>query len=89
MVTPPNPAMAPTVIPPYCAIQPVFHVSQLKDFIAYYTPVLSKLYVHIDFSQQILPSEALLERRLVKKGNSATPQVCVQWIGLPDTTWED
>jgi hypothetical protein len=50
-VSPPNPAMAPTVILPYCAIHPVFHVSQLKDFRGDYTPVFSKLYVHIDFSQ--------------------------------------
>jgi hypothetical protein len=36
-------------------------------------------------------SEAILERRLVKKGNAATPHVQVKWIGLPATTstWED
>jgi hypothetical protein len=35
--------------------------------------------------------EVILERRLVKKGNAATPQVRVKWLGLPEeaSTWED
>lgn len=35
--------------------------------------------------------EQLLDRRLVKKGNNAIPQVLVKWTGLPTTsaTWED
>ena len=33
----------------------------------------------------------ITERRLVKKGNNAIPQVKVTWIRLPDSaaTWED
>jgi hypothetical protein len=56
------------------------------NFRADYTPIFSKLPVHIDFSQHNLQPEALLERRRVKKGNSTTPQVRVQWVGLPDAT---
>jgi hypothetical protein len=56
------------------------------NFRADYTPIFSKLSVHIDFSQHNLQPEALLERRRVKKGNSTTPQVRVQWVGLPDAT---
>jgi hypothetical protein len=33
----------------------------------------------------------VLDRRLVKKGNSAVPQVLVKWSNLPaaSATWED
>jgi hypothetical protein len=35
--------------------------------------------------------KAVLDRRLVRKGNTAIPQVRVSWIGLPDVAamWED
>ena len=35
--------------------------------------------------------EMILERRLVKKGNVAVPQVKVKWTHLPEdaATWED
>lgn len=35
--------------------------------------------------------ESILERRLVKKGNSAIPQVLTKWTGFPvdAATWED
>ena len=35
--------------------------------------------------------EAIVDRRLVKKGNTAIPQVKLTWVGLPAsaTTWED
>jgi hypothetical protein len=38
-----------------------------------------------------LEPEAILEQSLVKKGNTASPQVCVKWTGLPEAsaTWED
>jgi hypothetical protein len=46
-------------------------VSQLKQFIPNFTSVFSKLPVLTDFSQEDLQPEAIIERRLVKKGNSA------------------
>ena len=35
--------------------------------------------------------EKVLERRLVKRGNAAIPQVLIQWTRLPPTStiWED
>jgi len=35
--------------------------------------------------------EAILDRRLVKKGNNAILQVLIKWTKLPSTsaTWED
>jgi hypothetical protein len=59
----------------------VFHISQLKEFRADYTPVFAEL--------PKLP--ALDARRLVKKGNAALPQVRIKWRNLPDdaATWED
>jgi hypothetical protein len=35
--------------------------------------------------------EAVLERRLVKKGQAAIPQSLVKWSGIPvsSATWED
>ena len=38
-----------------------------------------------------LAPEAVLDRRLVKKGNRAIPQVLIKWTHLPSTsaTWED
>jgi hypothetical protein len=72
-------------------IHPVFHVSQLKQYTADYTPVFSKLPVLDDFSSKQLVPEVILERRLVKKGNTVVPQVKVKWQPLPNTsaTWED
>jgi hypothetical protein len=54
-----------------CSIHLVFHVSQLKQFIPNFTSVFSNLPVLTDFSQEDLQPEAIIERRLVKKGNSA------------------
>jgi transposase InsO family protein len=61
-------------LPERSQIHPVFHVSQLKPFTPDYTPVYSDLPVLVDFSQEQLLPEVILERQLVKKGNAATPQ---------------
>jgi hypothetical protein len=47
--------------------------------------------VQTNFSQEQLQPQEILERHLVKKGNTATSQLKVNWLGLPDTssTWED
>jgi hypothetical protein len=78
-------------LPQDSLIHLVFHVSQLKPFTPDFKPVFSKLPVLVDFSQETLQPEEILERRLVKKGNAALPQVRVRWAGLPETssTWED
>ena len=47
--------------------------------------------VTTDLEAAAAKPEAILERRLVKKGNTAIPQVKVTWTGLPSSamTWED
>ena len=78
-------------LPEGSLIHPVFHVSQLKPFIADYTPVYDTLPVTTDLEAATAKPQAILERRLVEKGNTAIPQVKVTWTGLPTsaTTWED
>jgi hypothetical protein len=71
-------------LPAESQIHPVFHVSQLKDFRPDFTPIFSTLPVSTDFSVVNLTPELILERRLVKKGNAATPRVRVKWQGLPE-----
>jgi hypothetical protein len=69
----------------------VFHVSQLKPFTANYSLVFVELPTLVDLSSQDVQPEAILERRLVKKGGQAVPQVRVKWTSLPAAcaTWED
>jgi len=78
-------------LPTDSKIHDVFHVSQLKPFIADFTPVFSKLPMTTDIEAANAVPEAVLSRRLVKKGNAAIPQVLIKWSGLQDAsaTWED
>ena len=78
-------------LPEGSLIHPVFHVSQLKPFVADYTPVYKDLPQPVDLDASPLLPAAVLDRRLVKKGNSAIPQVLVKWSSLPaaSATWED
>lgn len=78
-------------LPDGCLIHPVFHVSQLKPFTPNYTPVFADPKMLLDFSTTDLQPERVLERRLVKKGSKAVPQVLVKWTHLPvdSATWED
>jgi hypothetical protein len=78
-------------LPEGSLIHPVFHISQLKEFTPDYKPVFFKLPMQVNFSKEILQPEAILERRLVKKGNAPVPQVCVKWERFLESvaTWED
>jgi len=78
-------------LPDHSQIHPVFHVSQLKPFLPNYTPVFSELPKVADLDAQNLRPEAVLDRRLVKKGGKAVPQALIKWSTLPATmaTWED
>lgn len=78
-------------LPQYSAIHPVFHISQLKPLHPDHTPVFSTLPVLTDLQAIETFPAAILQRRLVKKGNSVVPQVLISWQGLPPSsaTWED
>jgi hypothetical protein len=69
-------------LPNSSKVHPVFNILQLKEFIPDYNPVYSELLVQVDFSKEVLQPESILERRLVKKGNTAVPQVRAKWIRL-------
>lgn len=45
----------------------------------YYTPVFDHLPQSIDLDKEQVKPEAIVERRLVKKGNSTVPQVLIKW----------
>jgi hypothetical protein len=78
-------------LPEGSQVHPVFHVSQLKPFTPDYTPVFSDISHIKDLSSVDLEPEQVLKRRLVKKGNTAIPQVLIKWRHMPATsaTWED
>uniref|UniRef100_A0A0A8ZMG0 Uncharacterized protein n=1 Tax=Arundo donax TaxID=35708 RepID=A0A0A8ZMG0_ARUDO len=78
-------------LPPHALIHPVFHVSQLKPSVPDYTPVYAEIPVLPNVEAADIQPEAILDRRLVKKGDSAVTQVLIQWTGLPAAmaTWED
>jgi len=56
-------------LPSDSLIHPVFHISQLKPFHPNYTPVYAELPTVKDLAVANTVPEAILERRLVKKGN--------------------
>lgn len=72
-------------------IHPVFHVSQQKPFIPDHTPVFSELPKPLTLDAEQIQPEAILDRKLVKKGTGAHLQVLVKWTSWPESlsTWED
>jgi hypothetical protein len=78
-------------LPADSLIHPVFHISQLKPYTPNYTPVFDVLPQLTDLEAADTVSEQILEHRMIKRGNTAIPQVKIKWRGLPDsaTTWED
>ena len=78
-------------LPAAAQVHPVFHVSQLKPYIPDYTPVFATLPTSSDLSGHNVQPLEILNRRLVKKGNRAVPQVLIRWSHVPAdaTTWED
>lgn len=78
-------------LPESAKIHPVFHTSQLKPFRPNYAPVFADVPPNV-FEEHASPSpEQILQRWLVKKGNSAIVQILVKWNGIPVemASWED
>lgn len=76
-------------LPVTSRIHPVFHVSQLKLKLGPTTPIVTTLPAIIDYDKW--EPEAILDRRMYKKGNQAGTQWLLQWKGhsKDDATWED
>ena len=62
-------------LPDAALIHPVFHVSQLKEHIPDHTPVFSTLPATVDLSLSGAVPERILDRKLVKKGDTPHLQV--------------
>jgi hypothetical protein len=78
-------------LPEESKIHNVFHVSQLKPFTPDHTPNYVEIVKLVDLSAHPTKPECILDRRLVKKGNSTIPQVLIKWTGFAESaaTWED
>jgi len=78
-------------LPPGSQIHNVFHVSQLKEYRADYTPVFAELPKTPSLDTLDTETESILDRRMMKKGNHAIVQVLIKWKNLPEetATWED
>lgn len=78
-------------LPDSAQVHPVFHVSQLKPYHPSYTPVFTTLPPLVDLTKTDIVPEEIIDRRLVRKGNQAVPQVLIRWSGVPveAATWED
>ena len=78
-------------LPEDSKVHNVFHVSQLKAFVPDHSPVYSDISKLVDLSSVNTVPEAILDRRLVKKGSEAIPQVLIKWSKFPAAaaTWED
>lgn len=78
-------------IPEGSLIHLMFYISQLRQHILDHTPSFSTIPVTIDSSVADTIPEAIVNRRLVKKGNSSHLMVLIKWSKLPHSfiTWED
>ncbi|WVZ62139.1 hypothetical protein U9M48_011919 [Paspalum notatum var. saurae] len=73
-------------LPAGCSVHPVFHISQLKPYTPDFTPVYTDMPTIPDLDQPMVQPESILERRLVKRGNAAIPQLrhgkIIMWFEL-------
>jgi hypothetical protein len=78
-------------LPPSSQVHNVFHVSQIKDYRSDYSPVFAELPKTPALDTEDTAPEKILDRRLVKRGHNALPQVLIKWTNLPEdaATWEN
>jgi hypothetical protein len=78
-------------LPSHAAVHPVFHVSQLKPHVQDHAALFEEIPMEAFGEDAQAIRVKILERKLVKKGNTAIVQIKVQWSTLPAsmTTWED
>jgi hypothetical protein len=78
-------------LPPTSQIHNVFHISQLKEYRADYTPVFADLPKLPQLDTIDTEPETILDRRMMKKGNAPVIQVLIKWRNQPEdaATWED
>ncbi|XP_070009639.1 uncharacterized protein LOC142164663 [Nicotiana tabacum] len=72
-------------------IHPIFHVSQLKKAMGNHVQQSKEPPICTDDGQFLTEPVAILDRRIVKKGNKASTQVLVQWeiLSKDEATWAD
>jgi len=79
-------------LPPSAQIHPTFHVSQLKEFhgVLPQQPHIPQWLQNKDAHLPLRPV-AVLDRKLVKRGNHAAVSYLVQWEGqaVKDASWHD
>jgi hypothetical protein len=78
-------------LPAGSLVHPVVHVSLLKQAVRPGVQVCSSLPDACVNGVEDAQLEAILNRRLVKRGRTTTSQVLVRWTGLPDelAKWEN
>lgn len=77
-------------LPPQVAVHHTFHVSQLKPCLALPPNFNHPPTVDVSSPNCVQPQE-ILERRMIKRGNKAIPQILIHWeqMSRDDATWED
>ena len=78
-------------LPPTTKIHPVFHISQLKKKVGKQTIPSIDPPLCSSNGQPLVEPVAVLDRRMIKRGNKAAIQILVQWVNLlpEEATWED
>jgi hypothetical protein len=64
-------------------IHNVFHVSQLKDYHPNFTPIFAELPKLPALDTVDVELESILDRRMMKKGNTPVVQVLIKWTNMP------
>jgi hypothetical protein len=78
-------------LPAGSAIHPLLHVSQLKKHFSRGNNVSPILPIASSTGQLKIYPLQILDRRSIKRDNSAISQLLIRWVNLPpeDSSWED